>query len=263
VALPIAIIAGLFIQSAIAQASRMGAALFGYVLTTGVLIYGLSWYGGSDGNTEQYIEFFGIELSQSVFVILMLAWYGWDTYHLVAAARERQATKDLLSRHPRLEDNNVVQFYANGFAAWAGGNVALTQAPPTPEGFQLLDFINRYPPDAGTAMGAFFDSWQPSADETLVGLDNGWFVLTNVRLIQKDGRDSSFKHVPLADVASYRIEGATMVFKMKNGEEIRFENVEVLPGDQLLAQVISPGEGEPEEELTGVRQAEWAPPTPP
>lgn len=259
--LPIAIIGGLIVQSAIARTSRIGAAIFGYIITTGVLIYGLSWYAGSSSTEKRFIEFFGIDLSQNVFIVLSLAWYAYNTWHLTMAVRERQATKALLGRHPLLEDNNVVQFYANAFTAWAGGNVALTEGPRSAEGMQVLDFINRYPPDPGTALGAFFESGIPSGDEILVALDNRWFVLTNRRLVQKDGRDNRFKQVVLADVASYRIDGATLAFRMKSGEEISFENVEVLPGDALLSKVISPGG--PVSEPAGVGQAEWAPPTPP
>lgn len=46
----------------------------GYVITTGIMVWGVSIYG--DG---RQIAFFGIPLSQQGFVLLCLVWYGFDT----------------------------------------------------------------------------------------------------------------------------------------------------------------------------------------
>jgi len=241
------IIGGLFLQSVVAQISRVAAAVVGYAITTGVLIWGLSVYKESDSFEEHFVTIFGIELSQSVFVVLCLAWYGFDTWHLVAATMERQATQDLLQRHPQLADEHVVRFYSTAFTAWAGQKLAL--AEPGPEGAQgvrLPDFVDKYPPDEGTALGRFFETWQQSDEELLAGLDNRWFALTNLRLIQKDGRDDRFKEVVLADVEAFEVEDSSLVFKMRAGGEVSFERVESHPEAALLSSVISPGDAGPE-----------------
>ena len=235
------IIGGLFVQSFIAQISRVAAAVFGFALTTGVLIWGLNVYGQSDATEEHFVTFFGIELSQSVFVLLSLAWYGYDGWQMVRAVRERQTTKDALARYPLLADEDAVRFYRGGFASWA--DRALGVAEPAPENvasLKVLDFVDRYPPSEGTALGRFFEKWDRSPEEFLVGLENRWFVLTNRRLIQRDGRDDRFKEVVLADVESYEIDGAKMTFRMRTGEEVTFENVGALPGRDLLSQYLAP-----------------------
>jgi len=80
-----AILVAIIIQSLIARASRIAGAIAGYIITTGVLLWGLSVY--DEGNA---IAFFGAELSQQVFVLLCLAWYAFDTWEFVKA---RAATK--------------------------------------------------------------------------------------------------------------------------------------------------------------------------
>ena len=114
---------------------------------------------------------------------------------------------------------------------------------------QLQDFIKKYAPYEGSALRQLFGEFQPVEGEFLVGVGNppnvsngGWFVLTNLRLLQRDGRDDRFKQVVLADVDTYETKGMTsktIVFKMKSGEEISFDKVKMYPTDKFLSEVIS------------------------
>lgn len=85
---PIVIIA-IIAQGFIARANRMAGAIAGYLITTGILVWGLSLYSaGSE------IAFLGIGLSQPVFLVICAVWYGFDTRAFlrarkIAAAREQ------------------------------------------------------------------------------------------------------------------------------------------------------------------------------
>jgi hypothetical protein len=89
---PIVIIA-IIAQSMIARTNRMAGAIAGYVLTTGILIWGLSLYSEGSG-----IALLGIPLSQPIFLIVCVAWYAFDTKAFfaarkIAAARAAQAAQ--------------------------------------------------------------------------------------------------------------------------------------------------------------------------
>lgn len=73
---PVIIIA-LIIQALISRASHLAGSIAGYLITTGILIWGLGLY--SDGDA---IAIFGIVLSKPAFIISCLIWYGFDTYEL-------------------------------------------------------------------------------------------------------------------------------------------------------------------------------------
>jgi len=73
------IIVALIIQAAISRASHLAGSIAGYLITTGILIWGLGAY--SDGD---FIALFGIVLSKQAFIIACLVWYGYDTYELLA-----------------------------------------------------------------------------------------------------------------------------------------------------------------------------------
>ena len=85
---PIVLIA-ILAQGMIARINRMAGAIAGYVLTTGILIWGLSLY--SQGSS---IALIGIPLTQPVFLVVCAVWYGFDTKaylkaRKIAAAQEQ------------------------------------------------------------------------------------------------------------------------------------------------------------------------------
>ena len=89
---PIVLIA-ILAQGMIARSNRMAGAIAGYVLTTGILIWGLSLYSQGSG-----IALIGIPLSQPVFLVVCIVWYGFDTKAFlkakkIAAAREAQTVQ--------------------------------------------------------------------------------------------------------------------------------------------------------------------------
>lgn len=78
---PIVLIA-ILAQGFIARSNRMAGAIAGYVLTTGILIWGLSLYSEGSG-----IAFIGIPLTQPIFLIVCAVWYGFDTKAFLKARK--------------------------------------------------------------------------------------------------------------------------------------------------------------------------------
>lgn len=76
------IVGAVLIQGAIAKGSRVAGAVVGYLITTGILLWGLSVYGAGG-----QIEFFGIQLSEPGFVVACLLWYLFDTGSMVSALK--------------------------------------------------------------------------------------------------------------------------------------------------------------------------------
>src|SRR5215467_14248615 len=82
---PIVIIA-IIAQGMIARSNRMAGAIAGYVLTTGILVWGLSLYSAGSG-----IALLGIPLSQPVFLVVCVVWYAFDTKAFFAARKAAAA----------------------------------------------------------------------------------------------------------------------------------------------------------------------------
>lgn len=82
------IIVALIVQTIVARISRIAGAIIGFLVTTGILVWGLSVYGQGG-----QITFFGAPLSQPVFLIACLVWYGFDTSALLAARKEASQEK--------------------------------------------------------------------------------------------------------------------------------------------------------------------------
>jgi hypothetical protein len=86
------IIAAIVVQGFISKTSKIAGAVVGYVITTGIMVWGLSLYG--DGSQ---IALFGIPLSEEAFIIACLVWYGFDTKVFIAA---KQESGEVISQSP-------------------------------------------------------------------------------------------------------------------------------------------------------------------
>lgn len=235
------IVVAIIVQWIVAKFSRIAGVVIGYIVTTGILLWGVSVYGEGD-----QIALFNIPLSEPVFLIACLVWYGFDTRELMNTRKEVAEIQQVL-QDPLIQDEHVMSFYQTTLNAWLDGRLSNFGKGFEKEGrMQYEDFVKKYPPHEGSALRVLFDDFRPPKGEFLVGLgnlnNNGWFVLTNLRLIQRDGRSDEFKEVTLADVDSYQIKGMTkktLIFKMKSGEEITFGKVQMYPKDKFLSEVIS------------------------
>ena len=162
----------------------------------------------------------------------------------------RMASKALKS--DILQNPRVIGFYKTTVAAWSAGKLSGLGKAFEKEGeIPYEKFVKKYRPVEGGALFAFFTQFQPNEDEFLVGIgdtdsgsDRGWFVLTNQRLVQKDGRNKMFKEVILAGVNTFDMKGTwtkTMVFKMKSGGTIDFEKVAIYPSEKYISAAINQG----------------------
>ena len=76
------IVGAVIVQWIAGKVSRIAGAVLGYVITTGILVWGLSLYTQGDA-----IAFFGIQMSQVVFIVLCLVWYAFDTREFLRARK--------------------------------------------------------------------------------------------------------------------------------------------------------------------------------
>ena len=237
------IIVAIIAQSFISKFSRIAGAIAGFVITSGILIWGLSVYA------EGYeIAFFGIPLTMPIFLVGCLVWFGFDTKEFISAKKESTANAQALES-PLLQDDRVVRFYQTTLSAWASGKLSKLNAGFEGEGkIAYEEFVKKYPPAEGGSLCAFFRDFSPVEGEFMVGVgdsedvgpNRSWFLLTNLRLIQKDGRDNVFKEIKFADVDSFKTKGTWkkgLVFKMKSGAEIDFEKVDIFPDEKFLSAV--------------------------
>jgi hypothetical protein len=153
-------------------------------------------------------------------------------------------------QNPLVEAEHVVRFYRTTRKAWSCGTLSDLNKGYEDVGKLLMeDFIKEFSPYEGSALRTFFEDFPPLDGEFLIALGNrqvakncGWFVLTNLRLVQRDGRSNEFKEVALHEVDTYNFTdtlSTPLVFKMKSGENIIFEKVKMLPTDRYLSAAIS------------------------
>ena len=95
------IVVAIIVQVIVAKFSRIAGAVIGYIITTGILLWGISVYG--QGNR---IALFGIPLSQPIFLIACLVWYWFDTREFMAARKKASEIEQVL-QSPLIQDEHV------------------------------------------------------------------------------------------------------------------------------------------------------------
>ncbi len=96
------IIVAIIVQALIAQGSRIAGAVVGYLITTGILVWGLSVY--ADGSQ---IALFSIPLSEPVFIVACMVWYGFDTKEFVDARNSLGQEDAQQLQHPHSEESRT------------------------------------------------------------------------------------------------------------------------------------------------------------
>jgi hypothetical protein len=238
------ILAAVFVQVLITRASRLAGAIAGLVITTGVLLWGLWSYASG-----YQMLWFGVPLPQLVFVVLCGVWYGFDIRDLVRAIRASAALDKLLNG-PLLQDPAVLAFYDATREAWSAGRVSGLGTQYRSEGSLDRDsFIRKYPPLEETALGVFFDDLGPKPGEFMVGLGNraggsepGRFLLTNLRLLQRDGGSGEWWAVALADIDSFAYQGRskkTLTLNLKSGDVVTFTALDMVPKEDFFSGLLA------------------------
>jgi len=154
--------------------------------------------------------------------------------------KERATLKLELFKEP-----NVISFYKNTLKAWATGVLDDIDPVFKKEGksFSLKKIIKTYLPFKDSALYKFLTQYTPDSDEFLVSLSygysrfkNSWFVLTNKRLIQKDGETDTLKEINLKNIKKYNIDKKLpgLEFSMNTGEIMVFKNVGYYPAKEYI-----------------------------
>jgi hypothetical protein len=215
------IIVAIILQSFISRASKVAGAIAGYVLTTGIMIWGISVY--SDGNQ---IAFFGAPLPEEIFVILCLVWYGFDTKEFLnakkAEAKESENKEALLDPAAR-------EAWAATWKLWKEGQYSPT-AQTEASKLTLDAFVNGYMMKCGRLMAQAIRQRPLEAGEFVVGvttkanLDD--FLLTN-RTLYLFTKDNPIPNpaivIPLREIDDYRFNTqgtGRVIIKLRSGQII-------------------------------------------
>ena len=211
---------------------KFGDLLYMFV---GIVLLGLTLSGAVD------IGIWGILAS--------IACIGFGLFRMYKMRQEGKALKSDL-----LQDGRVVNFYKATLTAWSSGKLASFSNSFQKEGKLTYDqLVKKYRPVEGSGLHVFFSQFPPKQGEFLVAVGNtdssknsGWFVLTNARLVQRDGRDNAFKEIAVADIESFEMKGTwtkTLIFKLKSGQTIDFEKVLLHPSEKILNEMIKQAQG--------------------
>jgi hypothetical protein len=133
--------------------------------------------------------------------------------------------------------------------AWGEGKMSTFGKNYAREGkISYKRFVSLYKPAKYNALYVFFTQFPPREDEYLFGYGDlpygkhrGWFVITDKRLVQRDGPDNTFREVLFSEVVDfeYKLEAEVpLIFKMKSGEKVQFENLKLLPLKEYLTEAI-------------------------
>jgi hypothetical protein len=143
-----------------------------------------------------------------------------------------------------MRDPVVIAFYELTRTMWASDK--LKGAGPTFK--STADAIRYWPPIPGTAVHAFLRAGAPLEGEFLIDAgdagylaNDGWYVLTNLRLFQRKGPAGEFVTIPLRDIAECAggPPHGPVRLTLAAGEGFSFQGLKRAPGKDRLALAIS------------------------
>jgi hypothetical protein len=196
----------------------------------------LAWFFRNQADQMKGVSFQKTDGRTDHFLAQSEAWLREYNHRQEAAFNEEK----MLENDPR-----VVRFYQTTLETWAHGDLtSLSSTYKTvADRLDLAGMIQRYPPYEGRSLRVFFQQFPPKDNEYLVNLGEGhWYVLTNLRLVQKDGRTHEYREVTLLDIAKYEIgqqKLATLTFTLKSGQTIQFFDTGSYPLHKVLTGLIS------------------------
>jgi hypothetical protein len=174
------------------------------------------------------------------------AWFDKRTGDLLFANAGYQKEFDQIN-FPLLGDPSVERFFQTTRNAWASGLLSEINPGAQKAGQSAMDEVFRRQMKAeGSSLRMLLGKFRPLDGELLVGLlpwgtgvGNPWFILTNVRLIQRNGRTGEFVEVALADVATFNVGESALSIGMTSGETVSFDQTPIHPIEKALAWAIS------------------------
>lgn len=213
------IIVAIILQSFISRASRLAGAIAGYVITTGIMLWGLTVYG--DGYR---MAFFGIPLPVEGFVILCLVWYGFDTRELLKARKVHGKGAD---NKAALSDPAARDAWRATWQAWKDGQFN-PAAQAEANGKAQEAFADENLKKCGRLISAAVRQRQFDSGEFIVGASmnpvHDDYVLTN-RTLYLYTKDNPIPNpaivIPLREIEEYRFEttgSGRITVKFRSGE---------------------------------------------
>ncbi|AXG72380.1 hypothetical protein KORDIASMS9_04652 [Kordia sp. SMS9] len=114
----------------------------------------------------------------------------------------------------------------------------------------LYDFYDLFRPANGNSISIFFKNFQaPLPNEYLIWVNDAsdednepWFVLTNHRVLQKNGIDKVFHQIWLKDIARIETSGIwtkKLTYHLKSGDTIIFEKVGIYVSEEYVEKLMS------------------------
>jgi hypothetical protein len=160
---------------------------------------------------------------------------GYGIKALIDSSREHGDLKRKIMQSPAVES-----FYENTKQAWTDGKLEPLGSIFAQEGrsLSLKDLKKNYPARPDSALEVFFSRYNPQPGEFLVSMshgsdntDNAWFVLTNKRLLQKNGETNDYHEFSLKDVEECVVDRSKMelCIKTRNGDPVILKQVARFP----------------------------------
>ena len=173
------------------------------------------------------------------------AMIGFGLKAIIDSYREKTDRKRAIPDDPAVEC-----FYRNTKQAWMDDKLKDLGPVFKLEGLSnsIKQLKTAYLPHEGSALNAFFTRFNPQPDEYLVSMsrgddnaENAWFVLTNKRLVQKDGETNEYSEFNLKDIADYDIDKskAELRLKTRSGETVFLRKVSGFPMKKHIDALIS------------------------
>ncbi len=164
-----------------------------------------------------------------------LALIGFGLKAIIDSTREKRDRKREIPDAPAVEI-----FYQNTKQAWMDDRLRDLGPVFKLEGLSnsIKQLKTAYLPHEGSALSVFFARFNPQPDEYLITMsqgpsqaENAWFVLTNKRLVQKNGETNEYSDFPLPDIAEYAIDKAKaeLSLKTRSGETVVLKQVSGFP----------------------------------
>lgn len=234
---PIIIIA-ILVQGFIARTSRMAGAITGFVITTGIFLWGLAVY--ADGSQ---ISFFGIPLSESFFIFLCLVWYVFDVRGFL---RARKTSGLGTGSSAILQDPAVRAIWSSTWNAWRQGQGSQAGMGEANK-LSLNEFVNAYIKKTGGYMQAISTRHPFESGEFIVYATvnpaHDVSVLTDrtLYLFAKGDIQSGLSQiVPLRDIESYHFDTSGqghLQIKLRSGQTIDQQR-NAAPQDDFVSKFI-------------------------
>ena len=164
------------------------------------------------------------------------------------ATGSKEVNKPFKLNEKLSKDPKVIEFFKQTYDAWIGGKLDGINMNFHNEAKSIIpeDFMKKY--SSYEVLETFFTDFPPMQSEFLIGWSNaisenvrGWFVLTNLRLIIRDGVTLTFHEVKLREIVDFKPSqnrSVPFVFNLKSGISVKINIVNFCPKEEYIHYAI-------------------------